>query len=238
MRTPLLAGELLFKGYGFSRQVLRGVDIELYPGEVVALLGESGSGKSTLGRLLVGLESPDAGLVRRGSTVGQHGVQMLFQDPQSALNPRRRVVESVGEAVEPTERDRRVSRLLEEVGIDPRRSHEYPGSFSGGQLQRINLARAISVDPEVLILDEPVSSLDLSVQARVLDLIDRERRARNLSVLFITHDVDVAAHVADRIAIMKDGVIVEEGEAVALLDAPVSAYGRRLFANLHRGGYC
>ncbi|MFP4329223.1 MAG: ABC transporter ATP-binding protein [Alkalispirochaetaceae bacterium] len=236
MRAPLLKGDLLFKSYGFSRQVLRGVSIDLYPGEVLALLGESGSGKSTLGRVLSGLEAPDAGRVLRGAGVHEFGVQMLFQDPHSALNPRRTILESVGEALDPAVREGRVVDLLKEVGIDPGRRNEFPRTFSGGQLQRINLARAVSVNPAILILDEPVSSLDLSVQARILDLVEGERRARNLSVLFITHDVDVAAHVADRIAIMKDGVIVEKGEAESLMRSPASGYGRKLFAHLHRGG--
>lgn len=236
MKAPLLSGERLFKSYGFSRHALRGVEIELYEGEAVVLLGESGCGKSTLARLLCGLESPDAGEVRRASSLPSLGVQMLFQDPFSALNPRRTVEESVGEALPKVLRAERVAALLGEVGIEANRSREYPGSFSGGQLQRINLARALSVDPRVLILDEPVSSLDLSVQARILDLIERERRERGLSVLFITHDVDVAAHVADRMAVMKEGVIVEEGEALELLRRPRSEYGRSLLRHLHTGG--
>lgn len=236
MSGAILRGERLFKAYGFSQQVLRGIDIALYGGEALVLLGESGSGKSTLGRVLVGLEKPDAGRVERSAELSRLGVQMLFQDPFSALNPRRTVGESVGEAIPQRERPEQVAALLGEVGIDPGRAGEYPGSFSGGQLQRINLARALSVDPEVLILDEPVSSLDLSVQARILDLIERERRERNLSVLFITHDVDVAAHVADRIAVMKEGVIVEEGEAESILRQPRSEYGRSLFGHLHLGG--
>lgn len=236
MRKPLLSGERLFKSYGFSHHAIRGVEIELYEGEAVVLLGESGCGKSTLARILCGLESPDAGEVHRSSSLPFLGVQMLFQDPFSALNPRRTVEESVGEALPRDKRALRVAALLGEVGIEAHRAEEYPGSFSGGQLQRINLARALSVDPRVLILDEPVSSLDLSVQARILDLIERERRERGLSVLFITHDVDVAAHVADRMAVMKEGVIVEEGEAVALLREPRSEYGRSLFRHLHTGG--
>lgn len=236
MREALLSCERIFKAYGFSHHALRGVEIELFQGEVLVLLGESGCGKSTLARILSGLERPDAGEVHRSPAVSTLGVQMLFQDPFSALNPRRSVEESVGEAVEPRQRGARVASLLEEVGIEPSRAGEYPGSFSGGQLQRINLARALSVDPQVLILDEPVSSLDLSVQARILDLIERERRERGLSVLFITHDVDVAAHVSDRLAVMKEGVIVEEGEAVTLLREPRSEYGRTLFTHLHTGG--
>lgn len=234
--SSLLTAERLFKSYGFSRQVLRGIDIELREGELLVLLGESGSGKSTLGRLLVGLEQPDAGEVRYASGLRPFQRQMLFQDPFSALNPRRRIVDSVGEALPPEDREEAVVTLLEEVGIDPARRKEYPGSFSGGQLQRINLARALSVDPKVLILDEPVSSLDLSVQARILDLIEQERRARALSVLFITHDVDVAAHVANRLAVMKEGVILEEAEAEKLLREPRSRYSHVLFDHLWNGG--
>ena len=236
MKTPLLRGERLFKSYGFSRHALRGVEIELYSGEILVLLGESGCGKSTLARLLCGLETPEAGLLSRSPELTPLGVQMLFQDPFSALNPRRSVGESVGEALPKAKRQERVTALLEEVGIAGNRGNEYPGSFSGGQLQRINLARALSVDPEVLILDEPVSSLDLSVQARILDLIERERADRALSVLFITHDVDVAAHVADRIAVMKEGIIVEAGEAEGILRSPSSTYGRSLFTHLQGGG--
>jgi ABC-type dipeptide/oligopeptide/nickel transport system ATPase subunit len=236
MSEVILEGVRLFKAYGFSRQVLRGVEIALHPGEALVLLGESGSGKSTLARILSGLERADAGWVYRSSELPTLGVQMLFQDPFSALNPRRTVEESVGEAIPSPERRERVAALLAEVGIEPGRAGEYPGSFSGGQLQRINLARALSVDPEVVILDEPVSSLDLSVQARILDLIERERSERNLSVLFITHDVDVAAHVADRIAVMKEGVIVEGGEAKSTLREPRSEYAQSLFSHLHLGG--
>ena len=236
MRGAILRGERVFKAYGFSRQVLRGLEVSLHAGEVLVLLGESGSGKSTLARILAGLATPDAGRILRDPELPPLGVQMLFQDPFSALNPRRSVEESVGEAIPAAERRDRVAALLGEVGIDAARAQEYPGSFSGGQLQRINLARALSVDPRVLVLDEPVSSLDLSVQARILDLIEREREERKLSVLFITHDVDVAAHAADRIAVMKEGVIVEEGEAEKTLRQPRSEYGRSLFSHLHLGG--
>ena len=227
------------------------VSIELRPGETLALVGESGSGKSTLGRLLVGLERPDAGEVRfdgvplealdrAGRRRFRRRVQMVFQDPYASLDPRLTVGGALREVlhVHGLARGRaaeeRIAALLERVGLDADAARRYPHAFSGGQRQRIGIARALAVEPALLIADEPVSALDVSVQAKILDLMLRLQRDLGLGYLFISHDLAVVRVVADRVAVMKGGRVVEIGSADAVYRAPREEYTKALFAAVPR----
>jgi peptide/nickel transport system ATP-binding protein len=236
-------------GFTFARQRLAavaGVSLEIAKGRCLALVGESGSGKSTLARCIVGLERADhgritlegselAGLSRAGLRPYRKAMQMIFQDPFASLNPRWRVGDIVaqGPIVNGTPRKTahaEAAELLRLVGLDPKSANRYPHEFSGGQRQRIGIARALAVRPKLIIADEPVSALDVSVQKQVLELLDELRRVFELSMLFITHDLRVAAHVCEEIAVMKDGEIVERGATADIFAAPKHDYTRALLA--------
>ena len=214
------------------------IDLSVAPQEALGLVGESGCGKSTLGRMLAGILPPSAGDIRwAGQPVAglrgpdrrawTLGVQMVFQDPQASLNPRRRVVDLVGEApllhgITGRAAIRgHVAGLLAEVGLDAAALDRLPHEFSGGQRQRIGIARALAVQPAALVCDEAVSALDVSVQAQVINLLADLRARRGLALLFIGHDLSVVRHLADRVAVMYLGRIVEEAPAPALFRAPV-----------------
>lgn len=225
---------------------LGGVDLLLREGETLALVGESGSGKSTLGQVITGLIERDAGTFRfAGEDIVSAKdlftrerrplVQMVFQDPQSSLNPRHSIRRILTEAVlhfgaSKDDAEARMNELLQRVGIDARAADRKPHAFSGGQRQRIALARALMLRPKLLVADEPVSALDVSVQAQVLTLLTELQKDFGLSMLFITHDLRVAASIADRIAVMQRGQIVEAASADALIRAPKSDYARALIA--------
>ncbi|RMH56189.1 MAG: ABC transporter ATP-binding protein [Candidatus Hydrogenedentota bacterium] len=230
-------------------KALAGVSVTVEKGEVLGIVGESGSGKSTLARILLGLEPPTNGRVLfRGRDISRMSamerkafrrrVQIVFQDPESSLNPRHRVGTLVGDGLRihqrlPSEvRERRVGELLESVGLSRGVVKRYPHQLSGGQRQRIALARALSVSPDVLLLDEPTSALDVSVQARILRLLDRLRRANDLTYVFISHDLGVVRAFCTRIIVMREGRIVEEGETV--LESPRESYTRRLLDSIPR----
>lgn len=240
-RRYALAGS----GKGLELRALDGVTLGLCPGETLALVGESGCGKSTLARLLLRLERPTAGRVLwRGRDVWglsraevrqfRREVQLVFQDPYASLNPRLRVEDLVGEALDihglgaGGGRRRRVEELLAQVGLPPEALGRYPHQFSGGQRQRIGIARALAVEPAVLVADEPVSALDVSVQAQILNLLQDLKRSRGLTYLFISHDLRVVSHVADRVAVMYLGRVVEESPVDALYGAPLHPYARAL----------
>jgi peptide/nickel transport system ATP-binding protein len=246
--------ENLSKAYGGRGLFRRGRRVEaaaevtfaIRRGETLGLVGESGSGKSTVGRCLLRLVEPDGGAIRIGDLSirelsqgafrpHRRRIQMVFQDPFASLNPRRRVGTLIAEGpvalgAKPDAALARAAELLELVGLPPQAIDRYPHEFSGGQRQRIGIARALALEPEVLVADEPVSALDVSVQAQILDLI-RDLQARlGLAILFITHDLRVAAQVCDRIAVMQRGRIVEEAATAALFSAPRHAYTRQLLA--------
>jgi peptide/nickel transport system ATP-binding protein len=219
-------------------------DFSLARGETLGLVGESGSGKSTLARCAVGLIKPDAGRVLHGATdlsqlsaramkPYRRRIQMIFQDPYASLNPRRTVGRIVAEGprthgVPAVTALAKARDLLALVGLDPGAVDRYPHEFSGGQRQRIGIARALALEPEILIADEPVSALDVSVQAQVLDLLADLRRRLGLTMLFITHDLRVAARICDRVAVMRHGRIVEVGPTAEVFGQPRDPYTREL----------
>ncbi|MFC8570094.1 dipeptide ABC transporter ATP-binding protein [Streptomyces sp. NPDC057245] len=214
------------------------VSLEVRRGEALGVVGESGSGKTTLGRMLVGLLEPTAGLVRHeGVAVSgvRPDVQMVFQDPVSSLNPRRSVGESVADPLRargergPAVRAR-VAGLLERVGLDPAHHDRYPHEFSGGQRQRVGIARALAAGPRVLVCDEPVSALDVTTQAQVVELLDELRRELGLALVFIAHDLAVVRRVSDRLAVMRHGRVVEYGPADEIYESPSDPYTRQLLA--------
>ncbi len=229
-----------------SREVhaVREVSLRVPRGHSLALVGESGSGKSTLARCIVGLEKPDggeilldgeniAGLSRKALKPYRHLVQMVFQDPFNSLNPRLRVGDIIAlgpilRGMHKEEAWEKARELLGLVGLQPDAVSRYPHEFSGGQRQRIGIARALATEPTLILADEPVSALDVSVQKQVLDLLDGLRKSLNLSMLFITHDLRVAAHVCDDVAVMRRGEIVERGSTTEIFANPKHEYTRQL----------
>jgi len=222
-----------------------GVSLAVFRGETLGLVGESGCGKSSLARAVAGLLSPTAGDLRfAGQKLEPLGarsrrplcrkLQMVFQDPDASLDPRRPIGDAVGEAVElhtaltKSERHARVLELFESVGLDRTLEHRYPHELSGGQKQRVCIARALAPGPELLICDEAVSALDVSIQAQILNLLSELKARLGLSYLFITHDLRVVRHVADRVAVMYLGQIVESAPTTDLFDAPRHPYTRAL----------
>jgi peptide/nickel transport system ATP-binding protein len=237
--------------FSLTRERVRavaGVSLDVPKGRSLALVGESGSGKSTLARCIVGLERPDggaillegtdiAGLSRARMRPYRKALQMVFQDPFASLNPRWRVGDIIAQGPIVNGTPRRIALeeahdLLRLVGLDPKVTDRYPHEFSGGQRQRIGIARALAVKPKLIVADEPVSALDVSVQKQVLDLLDELRTKFELSMLFITHDLRVAAHVCEEIAVMKDGAIVEHGSTADIFARPQHDYTKALLASV------
>jgi oligopeptide/dipeptide ABC transporter ATP-binding protein len=228
-------------------RALHDADLLVQRGETVAVVGETGSGKSTLGRLIVRLEAPSSGSIevdgvsvlgvsRAESQRLRRKVQIILQDPYSTLNPHRSVATAIGEVLKVhgtssrAERDAETNRLLELVGFPVSMRDRMPGQLSGGGRQRASIARALAVHPELIVADEPVSALDVSVQAQVLNLFERLRDELGLAYVFITHDIAVVRRLADRIAVMYLGRIIEEGPAARVLGHPLHPYTRALLA--------
>ena len=256
-RTPLLSVRNLAKHYArktglFGRnqgvvKAVDGVSFEVFPGETLGLVGESGCGKTTTGRAILRLIEPTAGeVVFEGQDVLhldagslrrlRRRMQIIFQDPFSSLNPRMTIGAIVREGIsihriaEGEEADRRVKQLLDEVGLRPEYAKRYPHEFSGGQRQRVGIARALSVEPNFIVCDEPVSALDVSVQAQVINLLQDLQRDRGLAYLFIAHDLSVVEHIADRVAVMYLGHIVELTSARELYREPLMPYTQALLS--------
>ena len=224
-----------------------GVTLDIFPGETVGLVGESGCGKSTLGRAILRLTEPTsgevfyrsrdlAGLSKKEMRKHRRHLQIVFQDPYASLNPRMTVGQIVGEPLDTfriakgREAELRVQELLETVGLSKRFIRRYPHEFSGGQRQRIGIARALAVDPEFIVADEPISALDVSIQAQIMNLLERLQREKKLTYLFIAHDLRAIRHVSDRVAVMYLGKLVEIAEAKTIYDDPLMPYTRALIS--------
>ncbi|WP_343504572.1 ABC transporter ATP-binding protein [Alloyangia pacifica] len=252
-RKPGLLGRGIDRITGRSSEstvhALTDVSLEVTRGEVLGIVGESGCGKSTLGRIVSGIYAPTEGAVLLGGKPvargADHGieklttrVQMIHQDPFASLNPRMKVGETIAEGprvhriVEAGRLRARVAELLEQVGLEGAYADRLPHQFSGGQRQRIAIARALAMEPELLVLDEAVASLDVSIQAQVLNLFIDLRRELDLTALFISHDLSVVRHVCDRVAIMYLGRVVELTSAARLYARPMHPYTEALFASV------
>jgi peptide/nickel transport system ATP-binding protein/oligopeptide transport system ATP-binding protein len=244
---PIDRGVMLRRKVGAVRAV-DGIEFDVMRGETFGIVGESGSGKSTTARLIARLLDPTAGEVRfagrditalRGTGLKpiRRELQMVFQDPYSSLNPRKTIGSIVGEPFQihrvypdRSARKRAVQELMDTVGLNPEHYNRYPHEFSGGQRQRVGIARALALGPKLLIADEPVSALDVSIQAQVLNLLRDLQRRLGLTMVFISHDLSVVRHMCDRIAVMHDGRIVEMASNEMLYSAPRDPYTRELLA--------
>ena len=258
--TPIIEVQNLKRTFHLSRKAsvaaLDDVTCELREGTCLAVVGESGSGKSTLAKVVVGLESADSGTVRIAGTEVKPTtsraqlrerskyVQMVFQDPQGSLNRSLPVSATIDEMLRAhrPELDRagrraRVLELFAEVGLTERHADALPGALSGGQKQRVAIARALAADPKIIVLDEAVSALDVSVQAQVLQVLKRLRTEHGLSYLFITHDLSVVRDIADDVVVMRHGRIIERGTVDDVLDRPQDPYTQLLIASAPRPGW-
>ena len=255
--TAALVIEGLTKSYPAKRNLLgrvtesvdavRGVSLEVRRGETLALVGESGAGKSTVGRLALRLIEPNSGSIRvLGDDITAMGrselrkvrgrATMIFQDPFKSLNPRAQIKYSIAEPMlsqggySASDRDKRVAALLDRVGLAAHHLERYPYEMSGGQLQRVAIARALVTDPEIVVCDEPVAALDMSIRSHVINLLRELQAERNLAYLFISHDMSLVRVIADRIAVMKRGEIIECNDAATLFADPTHEYSRTLLS--------
>ncbi|MFJ7629976.1 ABC transporter ATP-binding protein [Streptomyces sp. NPDC097595] len=244
---PLTQGILIKKQVGAVKAV-DGVTFDLGAGETLGVVGESGCGKSTVARLLVQLEKPTSGAIRykgeditklsgRALKAVRRNIQMVFQDPYTSLNPRMTVGDIIGEPYEihpevapKGDRRRKVQELLDVVGLNPEYINRYPHQFSGGQRQRIGIARGLALNPEIIVADEPVSALDVSVQAQVVNLLDRLQAEFNLSYVFIAHDLSIVRHISDRVGVMYLGRFVEIGTDAEIYEHPTHPYTQALLS--------
>lgn len=247
---PVYAG--VFRHQVGEIKAVDGIDFDIRKGEVLGMVGESGSGKSTAGRAAVRLIEPTAGEI---TFLGQDllkltpeemkgcrkKIQMVFQDPYASLNPRKTIRESIGEPLQfhglvqsKAEERERVVEILEQVGLSPDVMGRYPHEFSGGQQQRICIGRALALQPELIVCDEAVSALDVSVQAQILNLLAELKERLHLSYLFITHDLSVVRHVCDRVVVMHGGKIVETASVEKLFSDPEASYTKKLLSAIPR----
>ncbi|WP_433545853.1 ABC transporter ATP-binding protein [Streptomyces sp. CA-294286] len=244
---PLTQG-ILFKKQVGAVKAVDGISFDLYQGETLGIVGESGCGKSTVAKLLMTLETATAGevffkgqditkLSGKALKAVRRNIQMVFQDPYTSLNPRMTVGDIIGETFEihpevapKGDRRRRVQDLLDVVGLNPEYINRYPHQFSGGQRQRIGIARGLALNPEIIICDEPVSALDVSVQAQVINLMEKLQDEFNLSYLFIAHDLSIVRHISDRVGVMYLGKMAEIGTDEQIYDHPTHPYTQALLS--------
>ena len=255
MTAPLVQLQGVSKHFRVGKAVLRAVEevsLEIQRGETLGLVGESGCGKSTLGRTVLRLYEPTAGTIRFEATdvtkLSQRALrpmrrhmQMIFQDPYASLNPRMSVGEAIAEPLDihglvntPAERTRRIAELLDRVGLREDAAGRYPHEFSGGQRQRIGIARALACRPQFIVCDEPISALDVSIQAQIVNLLEDLQGAEALTYLFISHDLKIVQHICDRVAVMYLGRIVELADATALYRTPSHPYTQALLSAVPR----
>lgn len=239
-----------FRVKGSTIKAIDGVSFDIYKGETFGLVGESGSGKSTTGRSIIRLYTPTGGTVRfKGADISKkrlsksekfdiaRQIQMIFQDPMASLNPRMKVLDIIAEGLDihklyktKEERNQKVYDILEIVGLSREHASRYPHEFSGGQRQRIGIARALIMRPELIIADEPISALDVSIQAQVVNLMKQLQKEMGLTYLFIAHDLSMVKFISDRIAVMYAGRIVEMGSAEQIYENPQHAYTKSLLS--------
>lgn len=252
MTKKLLEVKNLKQYFGKSSSPIKAVDgisFDIYEGEVLGLVGESGSGKSTTGRSIIGLyDITEGDIIYQGKNISDKisaqerkelakSIQMIFQDPYASLNPRMTVSEIIGEGFDihglyknKHERYEKIAELLESVGLNREHANRYAHEFSGGQRQRIGIARALSLGPKFIIADEPISALDVSIQAQVVNLMKKLQREQNFTYLFIAHDLSMVKYISDRIAVMHHGKIVELGPAAEIYSNPVHPYTQSLLS--------
>ncbi|WP_268626906.1 ABC transporter ATP-binding protein [Paenibacillus alvei] len=251
MSKPILELHQLHKhfrtGSNHSVKSVDGISLSILPGETVGLVGESGSGKSTLGRVAVGLLEPTAGqVVFNGKELARarglerrelnRSMQMIFQDPHASLNPRLRVGDIIAEGIDAHRlargkaRKERIAELLEKVGLHPDHALRFPHEFSGGQRQRIGIARALAVNPQFIVADEPISALDVSIQAQIVNLMKDLQIEQGLSYLFIAHDLAMVKHISDRIGVMYLGKMMELADRSSLFSNPLHPYTQALLS--------
>ncbi len=252
MSQPLVEVEHLKKffhvGHGLTLKAVNDISLRIQAGETLGMVGESGCGKSTAGRTMLRLYEPTAGTMKyKGTNIYalssskmkalRREIQMIFQDPYASLNPRMTITDTIGEALDihslagsRTERKKRVEELLDLVGLNPDHATRYPHEFSGGQRQRIGIARALAVNPKFIICDEPISALDVSIQAQVVNLLQDLQRKLGLTYLFIAHDLSMVKHISDRVAVMYLGKMVELAPSEEVYANPLHPYTQALLS--------
>ena len=253
MSDPLLKVENLYQHFKVSRnftvKAVNGVSFEIYPGETYGLVGESGSGKTTIGRSIIRLYDPTAGeiffnhmkisdkLNNRTRRMLRKNMQMIFQDPMSSLNPRKKIGDIIGEGLDiyglyssAKERNEIIGGILEKVGLSPAHAERYPHQFSGGQRQRVGIARALVMKPRLIIADECISALDVSIQAQVVNLMKDIQEQTQCAYLFIAHDLSMVKYISDKIGVLHLGYLVETGSTKEIFSNPVHPYTKSLLS--------
>lgn len=249
-KVPIVELKEIFKTYSLGKKkvlALKDINLTVNRGEIIGIIGESGSGKSTLGRIILQLERQCSGSVyfdgRDISRLSQkdmqplrHKMQMIFQDPFASLNPRMTIEKIIGEGIDihrlakGHERRDRIEQLTIEVGLDVDMLKRYPHEFSGGQRQRIGIARALAIHPELIVCDEPLSALDIRTQRHIMELLQKLKITKNLTYVFISHDLHAVKNIADRVAVMYCGKVVEYGVSQQIFDCPAHDYTKALIA--------